>query len=192
MRSYLFLFTLSFYDNFSFSSIVICINFFYRFLYLFDDIIANFIVKYFQMVLIWKDKSQWYTQIRIFRNFREQGQFDGILNINNIYLDAELFHHHFCVAFTKNFIFSSTLAALIVSHVLDNPQNRYSKVLEHLNSFNHVNECQSLGCRHDDSPVEFYLLAKTQLHITSPWRHIYDQIIKLSPPGFVQELGKYF
>lgn len=36
------------------------------------------------------------------------------------YLNTKLFHHHFCVPFTKDLILCTTLATLVISHVLNN------------------------------------------------------------------------
>lgn len=60
------------------------------------------------------------------------------------YFNTELLHHHFSVTFTENLILSSTFATLIVSHIFDNTQNVDSKILEHFDSLDDINESQSL------------------------------------------------
>ena len=103
-----------------------------------------------------------------------------------------MLHHHFSVTFTKDFILSSAFATFIVSHIFNNTQDIDSKILEHLDSFNDINESQSLWSWNDDSSIKFDLLTKTDLNISCSWWEIDNQIIKFSPSCIKQKLRQYF
>ncbi len=107
---------------------------------------------------------------------------------NKDYLNAKLFHHHFRVAFSEDLILSPALAAFVICHIFDDSQYGHSQVLEHLNALDHIDKSQPLRSRHDHSAIEFHLLAKTDLHIPSPWWEVDHQIVQLTPSGLEQQL----
>lgn len=71
------------------------------------------------------------------------------------YLYSELLHYHAGIPPAEDQVVMLAFAAFIIGHILDNPQYPHSKVLEHLNSLDHIDEWQSLRCSDNDGSIKF-------------------------------------
>ena len=68
-----------------------------------------------------------------------------------------------------------------VTHVLNDPQNRYVDLFKHGDAFSHHAERSFLGRRDDYPAVERHSLAKGELRVTGTWRQVHQQVIELPP-----------
>ena len=133
-------------------------------------------------------KSHRGAQIGVLGYLRHERQAESILSNSKYYIDAELFHDQLGVTLPEHKVLVSAFGTLVVSHVLHDPQNTHAQFLEHFDSLDHVHECQTLRGGHNQSPVEFQLLAQTDLDVSRSRGHIHHQVVQLSPLGLMQQL----
>lgn len=78
------------------------------------------------------------------------------------------------------------------THILHQPQNRHSHLLQHGHSAHGIPQSQILRSRNNHGASEGYALRQCQLHISRARRQIYHEHVEGRPGDFEEELCESF
>ena len=119
--------------DFSLPCVVVDDGNFVGFVGFFDDLLGEGAVDLDDLVLFWEGEDDRAAEVAEFCDLAVEGYFHCVL-------DPELVDNHVNVSFSEYIILTPAAHALVVCHILYNSQYLNLEILEHLDTFDHVNK----------------------------------------------------